>query len=426
MPTTITTSQTTLAKLGKKMQGQALKGFANRNEMWKRFRDLKDFEMQASQREVTTIIDIVEQPSGAFISEAGYEANAKTIDPQDLSFTWAFYNDRFSFSRTNFHLDRRFRNAQLLRQSVYQTKKLMEGLVRRVGIGAFGVSTGELAQTSTAATQSSGTYALKNGFGQANIDTTAYLAQLFKVGDYVALVRSGALVTNAIGVITAVSTSSGITVTWAGSVTSQDNDSIVLANAYPTSALLTLAGGTEYNKAPIGLLEMATATSLHGLSSSSYPLWAVAYTDTTAGYLTGTMVKRWQHEIKNKGGGDLTDVILAQGVERGLHQTTSAAVQFNDPLNMNIVGDVKAKGVKMVSDPLCPNGYAFAMDRSSFYKWSITEFPTGDETNIEGDEAVTVDKQQDVSGSVLSFDLLYQFVCKNRGNLVVATSLTEA
>lgn len=426
MAYTVTTSGTTLAKLGRKIQGQALKGFANRSEMWKFFRDLKEFDMQASQREVTTIADLVEQPSGAFIGEGEKEANPKTVAPIDLTFTWAFYNDRYTFTRTSEHLDRKFRDAQLVRQATYQTKKLMEGLVRRVGIGAFGVSTGELCQTSTNATQASGTYALKAGFGQAGITDTAYLASFFKVGDFVALVRSGALVTNAVGEVTAVSTSSGLDITWAGSVDSDDGDSIVLANAYPTSGTATLAGATEYNKAPHGLMDFTETASLHGQSSSSYPLWAAAHTSSTASYLTGTMLKRGQHEIKNKGGGTLNLVIMAQGVERGLTKTLSSAVQFNDPLNLETMSNAKAKGITMHVDPLCPPGYAWGLDKASVKRWTITPFPSGDESSVEGDPNTTVDKLQDTSASVLSFDLLYQFVCTNRGNLARWSSLTEA
>lgn len=422
----LTTSGTTLAKVGKKVQGKALYLFAKRNEMYKLFRELKEFNMIASQREVTTPADLVEQPSGSFINEGEYESYPKTAAPVDLTFTWAFYNDRYSFSRTHEHLDRRFREGQVVRQAVWQTKKLMEGLSRRVGIASFGTSTGVLALTSTNATQSSGTYALKDGFGVANIDNTTYLAQMFKVGDRVSLVRSGALVTNSSGgEVTAVSTS-GIAVTWGGSVDSDDGDAIVLANQAPSGAAATLAAASEYNKAPHGLIDFTVTASLHGQSSATYALWAAAYTDTTAAYLNGTMLKRYQHEIKNKGGGELNLVILSQGVERGIHQSTSSAVQFNDPLNMQMIGNVKAKGVTWHVDPLCPPGYAFGADRKSLTRWNITEMPTGDEESVEGDASTTVDKLQDVSGSVLSFDFLYQFVCTNRGNTVIATSLLEA
>lgn len=428
MATTITTSQTTLAKVGKKVQGEVLYAFAKRSEMWGFFKQLpeQDWELRASQREVTTIADLVEQPSGAFINEGEDEANAKTVAPIDLTFPWVFYNDRYSFSRTSEHLDRRHRDGQLVKQATWQTKKLMEGLVRRVGIGAFGVSTGELCQTTTAATQSSGTYVLANGFGVSGLGDAAYLSQFFKVGDYVALVRSGSLVTNAIGNITAVSASNGITVTWAGSVTSVSADSIVLANAYPTSATATLAGATEYNKAPHGLIDMTTTASLHGQSSASYALWA-AGTDATAAYFTGTMAKKGQHTIKNRGGGTLNQLITSQGVERGVHLTTSSAVQFNDPLNMDLIGNVKTKGIMWHVDPLCPPNHMFGMDKkASVYKWTLTEMPSGDESSVEGSESTTVDKLEGKSGSALSFDFLYNMLCKNRANLYKWSALLEA
>jgi hypothetical protein len=85
MATTITTSQTSLTRLGRKVQSVGLDMFAKRSEMWKFMKELKEFELQASQREVTMVADLVEQPSGAFINEGEYEANAKTVAPIDLT-----------------------------------------------------------------------------------------------------------------------------------------------------------------------------------------------------------------------------------------------------------------------------------------------------------------------------------------------------
>lgn len=429
MAITVTTSGSTLAKVGKKIQGEAIKGFAKRSETWNLLSTLTsgEYQIQASQREVTTPIDISENPSGAFISEGSYEANPVTVDMQDLTFTWAFLNHRFSFTRTSEHLDRRFRSAQVIRQSVYQTQKMMEALTRRFGIGFYGTSTGELCQTTTNATQASGTYALANGYGRAGIDDAEYLSQFFKVGDRVALVRSAALVSNAIGEVTAVSTSSGITVTWIGSVDSDSGDSIVLANAYPQSATATLAGATEYNKAPMGMADFFLATSPHNLSGTTYPLWNPAGTDSTGGYLTGTRIKKAQHLIKNKGGGTLNVLLQAQGVSRALYQQTSSAVQFSDPLGMEILGSVSTKGIKQVdSDPLCPPGDAYAFDKRSFKKWSITEMPDADASSVENSPNTTVDKLEGLSAHVVSIDFLYNLVNTRRADGCMWSGLTEA
>lgn len=421
-----TTSSTTLANIGKKIQGKALKGFANRNETYKRLSELTQYDVVPSQREVTTPIDIIGQPNGAFISEFGAEANAYTAAPVDLTFTWAFLNHRFTFSRTAVHLGRKWAEGQIIKQSVFQTQKLMEALTRRVGLGIYGISTGVICQTTTAATQASGTYTLSAGFGQSGITDADYLSQAFEIGDYVALVRSGALVTNAVGNVTAVA-SGTITVTWAGSVTSQSGDNIVFANAYPESGTLTLAGATEYNKAPFGLIEMMTSTTVHNLSGSTYPRWNPAGTDATGGYLTGTRIKKAQHLIKFKGGGKLNTLIMAPGVSRALYQSTSSAVEYSDPLGMEILGNVKTKSVTQIDDdPLCPPTYAFAMDKASFKKWLITEMPDEESKNVEDSPLATVDKLQGLSGHVLSLDFLYNIVTVKRADGYMWSGLTEA
>jgi hypothetical protein len=423
---TPTLGSTTLAKVGKKIQTKAYKGFANRSETWKMLSDLKGFEAVASQREVTGVIDITEQPSGSFISEFGSETNPITVEPQDLAFTWAFLNHRFTYSRTAAHLGRKHAEGMIIKQSVYQTQKLMEALTRRVGLSFYGVSTGVLCETTTNATQASGTYALNDGFGQSGIDDTTWIAQIFKVGDWVALVRSAALVANAIGEVTAVSTS-GIAVTWLGSVDSDAGDQVVFANVYPQSATATLAGGTEYNKAPNGLFDIFTATSYLGLSGSTYPMWSVAGNDSTGGYITGTRIKKGMHEITNKGGGSLKSLIMAQGVGRALYQQTSSAVQFADPLGMEILGSVKAKSIKVIdNDPLCPPGHAFGFDPKSFSKWYVTEAPDAEAKDIEDSPNVTVDKLEGLSGHVLSLDFLYNFVCTRRADGYMWSGLTEA
>lgn len=424
-----TTAQTDLVKLGRKLQGKALKGFARRNETWNWLKTLDSYDIGASAREVTTIIDITGQPNGAFISEFGAEANAYTAPPQELTFTWAFLNHRFTFSRTAEHLGRKHAEDQIIVQAAFQTQKLTEAMVRRVGLGVYGLSTGILCETTTNATQSSGTYTLNDGFGQSDIDTASYLANMFEVGDWVALVRAGALVSNGIGQVTAKSTTNGtLDITWIGSCDSDAGDNIVLANAYPESQTATLAGATEYNKAPFGLIEFMTSTTVHNLSGSTYPRWNPAGTDSTGGYITGTRIKKAKTEIKNAGGGNMDTLILAQDVDRALFQQTFSAVQFDNPLGMEILGSAKAKGVKIINDdPLCPAGYAFAFDsKTAVKKWLVTEMPDENAKSLENSPATTVDKLQGLSGHVLSVDFLYNLVCTKRADMYSWSGLTGA
>lgn len=429
MATNKITSLTTLAKIGRQVHKGVLRGFATHSSAFKRLKQLKDFDLNASQRTVTLTVDLVENGSGAFIEEFGAEANAKTAAPVDLTFGWANYSDRYSFSRTSELLDKKYRDGQLVRQAVYQTTKLIQGMVKRVGIGYYGFSNGIMCATSTDATSGGpADYVLTKGFNQSAITDTTYLAQFFSAGDYVAaLDASSSFALLGIGLVNSVSTSTGLNVTWASSTNTDANDVFVLANQYQSASSATAALATEYNKAPIGLLDMAITDSIEGQATSVYPKWGPAFTDTSGGDLTGTRIKKAQHSITNASGGTADLLILAQGVSRRLYQTTSSAVHFSDPLGLEILGSVKTKGIKQVDDdPLCPPGYAFLMDSNDFYKWSLVDFPSEDTKSIEDMDNTVIDKLQDVNGSVISFDLPYQMVTKRRGSLAYWSGLTEA
>lgn len=429
MAYTVTTSvgaSGTLTKLGKKVQGNVLQGFQRKCPELQLIDGLKDFKMNASAREVTTPLRITRQPSGAHIAEGGYEANPVTAAPQELTFPFCQYNARFSFTKVAEYLDAREREGQLIRQAVEQTTRLIEGMSRDMSIAFYGVSTGIRAETTTDATQASGTYALNDGFGYANFDDTTWLSRLFVVGDYVALIRSAALVTNAIGIVTAVSTS-GIAVTWAGSVNSDAADNVVLANSAGHLITTGTIAHTDYNKAANGLTDFLVTDSVHGLATTSYPLWGPAGLETTATRLTGTRIKKAQHEIMNTGGGTANLFIHSQGVNRDLFANATGAVQFNDPLGMEILGDFKTKGIQQFTSQYTPAGFACLLDKGeSIRKWQITPLPGEDAKSLEGLPEANVDKLQDISASVQSFDHIYNFVCVNRGNLYGFANLVES
>ena len=429
MAYSVTTSLTDLQKLGKQVHAGVFLGAVKRSEAFKLFKQMKDFDMNPSQRSVTFTLDLLENGVGSFISEGGRESDPKTVAPVDATVTWANYNDRWSFTKTSQYLDAKHTKGLLMKQAKFQTIKMVEGLCKRVGIALYGASSGVICQTSTNATQANGTYTLEDGFDQSTIDNAAYLAGLFTTNDRVALVRSGAIVANSAGGdVTARSLSAGtIAVTWSGPVDSDANDQVVFSNSTLSDSGTSLAY-TDYNKAPYGLTEMATATSLFGISGSTYDNWNAAHSDTGGGDLTGTKLKKGQHEITFKGTGAKANLlIMAPGVARRLYQTTSNAVQFNDPLGMEVLGSVKTGGIKQhAEDPLCPPGWAFLLDDREFFKWSLVDFPSDTATSLEGLENSNIDKLQDVNGSVFSFDLPFNFLTKKRAAMAYWNGLTES
>jgi hypothetical protein len=419
----ITTTGGTLPKLQRKVQGKVRKVFASSCEEAALIKRLQQFELNFSAREVTTVVDVQRQGGGASILEGGYEAVPRTVAPNEITFTWVNYNDRFVLTMTAKMLDQNHRQAELKRQIVYQTEKLGEGMANWFGYRFYGYSDGIVCRTSTNATQASGTYALIDAYGKAAIDNTTYLKRMFANGDRVALRRAGSLVTNAIGTITSAPTTAGIAVTWNGSVDSDANDEIIFAQSSDDAG--TLAASTDDSKFPIGLFDAVEATSLHQLSSAVEPEWAAAGNLAAGGAsLTGTMIMAARDEIANQGGGEANLLVLAQGVQRELFRTTSSALRFNDPVGMNISGSTQYTGIKQFSSRKTPPGHAWLMDSRTMYRWSMVPLPGDDGPEVP--DYGSADKLQDRNALVFAFDYPFQSVYTNRGNIYQFSGLAEA
>ena len=417
---TFTTGGTTLSKLYRKVQGDVLTGFQRACEEFRWLKRAKRLKIDYSLREITFPIDIVRQGGGAFITEGAYEANPRTEAPQELTFAPVHYNDRFNITITSLAIDRANRKAMLGRQIKYQVRKMAEGMANRFGQTFYGFSTGELCKTSTVATQASGTYTLIDAYGQTDLDNAAYLGELFAVDDRVGLIRSAALVANAIGTLTAVSETNGtIDVTWNGSVTSAANDIVVFANSVGN----TVIGDTDYNNCPVGVLDMIISTSVHNLSGAANPNWT-AYQNTDGGRFGLSHFRKMVHRIHNKGGGEPDTLILSNGVDVDLHANQFAAVRFNDPRAMALDGAVKEPGITMRTSRKVPNSRAFLYDSDSVRLWHLEDIPSED-GEVPEYPGAGFDKVQDRNAVNWSMDFHFGLFTDNRANLAMASSLTE-
>jgi hypothetical protein len=415
----ITTGGTTLPKLYRKVQGEVLTGFQRRCEEFGLLRRAKNLKIDYSLREITFPIDISRQGGGAFIPEGGYEANPRTVAPQELTFVPVHYNDRFNITITSLAIDRLNKKAMLESQLKWQVKKMAEGMANRFGQQFYGFSTGVVCLTSTIATGTTGTYTLKDAYGQSDLDNATYISQFFAVGDRVALIRSAALVTNAIGTVTAITeATSSIDVTWNGSVTSADGDAVVFANSIENTTI----AGTDYNQTALGLLEMVTATSVHGLSGATFPLWT-AYQNSDAGRYTISHHRKLKFRVENRGGGEIDTWLVAQGVDVDIHANQFGAVRFLNPDNMALDGTVKVEGTYFTSRKV-PNSRVFGFDSDSVRIWHLEDMPAEEGTApAQGDAGF--DKVQDRNAFNWSFDFHYNLFTGNRANLAMATGLTE-
>lgn len=415
---TITTAATTLNKAYRKMQGALLHGIQTNSEEWELFDEIPDYEITLSAREMTAPIDLDPAGRSALIPEGGLEANPNTPQLEEITLTWANLNARWMTTLTAKYLDSKAQAGQIIRQFRYQAMKKLEEISNSVSWQFYGPSTGIACQTTTIATQASGTYTLANAFGVASLGTAAYLGSMFSVNDRVALIRASALVANAIGQITAVSQTNGtITVTWQGAVTSASGDNIVFANSVENTTIT----GTDWNLAPVGLIEASTATSVHGLSSASVPTWALALSSSTAGRFSGLKLRQARQAIGNKGNAKPDLVIWSQGVMNDTIEAEKASARFASTFGMELDGSVKSKGLTFFSSRKVPPACAWVLDKSAAMgKYTLLPKPTAD-TPAWSDG----DKMENRNALQFSVDFPYAYIWKNRQAIAFFQNMAE-
>lgn len=415
------TKSSDIPKIWRKVQAELQPGFQFLVEEWEMMEDMDQFDVDWTTREILVPVDTVESYGASSIPEGGYETKPSSPAPNELTLTFIMLNKRWSNTKLTRYIDERSRGAQITRQLKYQGQKAMQAVARTYGDYFWGFSTGYLAQTSTVATQASGTYTLLNGYASTTIPATStaqknFIAGKFKVGDRVALIRAAALVANAIGVVTAVTPATpSIDVTWNGSVTSANLDYVVLANSLENTTI----AGTDYNIALTGWLDAMLSTSLHGLATSTDPNWAPAYNDTSGGRFSGLKIHRAADEIYNHGGGKADVVWMSQGVNRDLLALQQAALRFSDPFALEVDGDIKAKGKQFKKSRRVPPGYAFVGVNASLKRMTLLPKPNGNPGWADAKELI------DQSGYVFSVDFPCALVWPNRGNFAYFSSLTE-
>lgn len=411
------TTVANLEKAYKKTATPMYKAFKDSVDEFSWLDDVQDEEITVSGRENLIPLDIRRGYGASSVVDGGYEARTITPGMAEGSFSPVQFNARFFISRLAQAYDEHSRAQQFKSQLRYQSKKSLEALSRKVGLNFYGFSTGTVAINSTAATATTQTLTLRDAFGVSTLDDTTYLSSLFEVGDRIALQSTvGTLVTNALGEIT-VNSAGVLTVVFDGSVVAASGQLITFANTV-TDATVT---ATDANRWTTGLLDMLTSSSVHGLATSSEPNWAAALANTSGGRFSAAKLKKMRQAIANKGGGTLTDLILAQGVENDIEESERAARIYNSSA-FDLDQSVKAKGVKIRSSELVPNGMAIGFDKSAIAKKLLTDKPAESGSLAWGD----LHKAEDRSGWKGGYDFIWAMVCRSRGKLAYYSALTEA
>lgn len=428
---TVTTADTTLEVLQRKVQGSVQHGIQTMCPEWRWMQSLPSFDLDHSYREVTQPIVIERQGGGAFIPDFGFESVPRTRPPRELTFTFTNYNDRFTISIPAQKLDRT--KGVLEPQAKYQVKRMAEGACARVTRTIYGYSTGLVAQTSTDVTSATPTLTLINAFGLSEpaADNAAFLADMFDVDDRVAIVRAGAILTGGLATVTAKTPATpSITLATDGgaSVNVDANDELYYAQSSQGDVAST--DSCDLNKWPPGWLDATTSTSLHNLSGSTYPLWTVALNDTSGGRINYVRILKGMDEIGNRGGGQGPwKFVCTQGIYRDIVDQQTAAIRFDDPGNMKFDGAVTTPGLTRLSSRFVPPGRAWLFAKGATKKWPLGEWPD-EQGNLPapGDQGWMgsgIDKIENRNGHYVSVDFSYGLVTK-RNDMAAWSGLTES
>lgn len=417
------TTSTTLASIWRKAQGKLRDAINMKVEEFKLLSDLQDAKLVPTTREMLVPARFRHGYGIAAISEGAGKAVPSTYAPTDLSFTLNHYQGRFSIPRKIMLIDTNGGGeAQIKQQLAYMALDKLSGFTAYLGDSFYRPSSAISAQSVTAlAGTATQTAVLSAGLAQSWITNATYLSNLFQIGDRVRFYRDDtkAQVSLATGAITAKTPATpSVTVTWDGvspTDVGQTYD-IVLANSIDNTQ-------DDYNKGLSGnLIDILTASSLHGLATSAEAEWAAAFSDTTGGRFNGPRLMKGLDEIENLSPFEADTVIMAKGVHRDVVSNYQGSLRFMNPMAMQIDGKVEASGIEFKKSRRVPPGFvaAFASDA-----WGRFFGKPDVENELTGVGYNDLDESEDYDRLNGEADWVGNLVCTSRRAFASWRSLTE-
>ncbi len=364
----------------------------------------------------------------AHIPEGGKERIMHTPAPTHGTFLPVQMSVRHGFTALAQAYDNKSRAAMIEDQLTFQANMSGYSIGRSIGLSDRGTSVGTQAVVKT--TGSGGTtqngIAIKNAYGSATFcpggDGTVqdtYLSSLFRVGERIALIRSLAILEFAT-ISASPSAGSGvgfIDAVFTSSITPTVGDLIVFAMA---DGDVTITG-TDYNNCPLGKTDILTASSVEGVTTSSYPFWTPGSAVTTTQRLSYAVKERMINECWNAGGGTINRFDIAQGVWRDAVSGELGSRRF-DSADVDIEGNLDAgKGQKYFRSQL-----SFPNTMIGWYDKAITKVELSEQPADEASKGIfKLDKVQGASQTAAYYDYFYQRICSSRALTGYATNLTS-
>lgn len=406
-------------KAWKKIQGDLSEGFNFMVEEFEWLDDYPSVEFPWSQREVTATVDLDDDINVAAIPDAGYRARPSATNLEEATFSLTNFNTTFTASHLAKWADKGKTNqieVELRRRGA----KKVQAMARKIGDSIYGTSVGTLALTDTNFSGTSATAVLHSAFGDTSITNAAYIADRFRVDEWVGIIDGSTL--QQIATITAISTTTpSLDLTLNATLTNSNNNLKLVGAA---SLENTTLAGTDYNKMPVGFLDVLKSDTVHGISASSdNARWDVGFEDsTTGGRIDPTKLQKLDDEVANRAPGmkEPSVYLMSQGVYRDLVDQMRAAVEYESPVGMEVDGSVKKRGKKFKKTRRVPPGHLIAYDPSRYQKLMLVPKPSN---NLRWDAGIDLITQE---ASLFPMNTVFGLMCRSRASFGYYSGLTES
>lgn len=416
---------TTLADFYKKTNTDVKTGIKLFTEEAKWFRDYPREAIIVSGNENRVPL-ILTYPTGvAAIADGGNESVMSTPAPTHGTFLPIQINKRYGYTGLAQALDARSRASMIENQTQEQAMLAISAISRTVGLMTYGQSTGTVAVIRTTGSPgTTQTLDLKNAYGSSSLvpgtgtAQLTYLSQLFRVGEHIALIRSGTLVEFAT-VTASPSASSGvgfIDATFTSSITPTAGDLVLFANADGDNTIT----GTDQNNWAIGFTEALTASSVLGVATSNYAAWAAGSAQTASQRYTYAVKQKMIDDCMNASGMIINRWINGQGVVRDATQGQLGGRRY-DSADVDIEGNLKpGQGQKYFTSQLALPGCSIGWYDKAYSKIELSDLPD----DGAGKAIFKLDKQQGKSQIAASYDYFMQRIPTSRAAMGYASNLS--
>lgn len=360
--------------------GMLVKGLALLTPEWENLMALENFK-KLSPRAIYWPVELTHGGGIAYSSDGGSTARASSNAPVEATDTWKHMVSRFEvgYDSLDAENDSKFTEQQIEKQVRWQAGDKLRSFRRAVAINFYGHNTGHIFLAEGTASSPSGTLTkvrVKDLYGETGLAIPARIRDYITVDkDYVNVHAGTAATVRDGGVVTAIDeTNNDITISTSadisGAVTA--GDAIVLNNQ-------VLSGSVDdqdlwFN----GMLDLARATTLHGIATSSQPDWVAGVDESSYGSaLNGTDAYKWFETISQRSDhpvkfGYTTIGAIAAGGGTQLDQVRYSADADTMSLGFS---KLTLMGVTLEGRPYVPAGYLFMGSPSALRKLSPDESP---------------------------------------------------